>query len=398
MNKILEMRNKRAEAWESAKKFLDEKRDERGLLSAEDAAAYEKMEQEIDDMGRMIDRLERAEALEKEMNAPANKAVVHRPGEGEKQGRASEAYNKAFWDMMRTDRSMLDRSVLNSLQISTDSKGGYLAPDEFEKTLIKKLEEQNVMRSLATVIKTEHGELQIPVLASGGEAAWTGEEQPYHESDMEFDQITLNAYKLTRIMKVSEELVNDSVFDLAGLISDDFARAFGVAEEEAFLTGDGEGKPMGLLDDTYGVTEGITAASATAVTFDEMFDLYYSLRAPYRSKAVWLMNDMSVKLLRKLKDGNQQYIWQPAVTAGAPDMILGRPVYTSPFMPAAAAGGKAIVFGDLKYYWIADRQARNFRRLDELYATTGQVGFLGRERVDGRLILPEAVKVLTMGA
>lgn len=143
---------------------------------------------------------------------------------------------------------------------------------------------------------------------------------------------------------------------------------------------------------------GTTAASATAVTFDEIFDLFYSLRAPYRKRAHFVMNDSTVKLLRKLKDNNGQYIWQPSVAVGQPDTILSRPLVTSPYVPEAKAGEKAIAFGDFGYYWIADRQGRNFKRLNELYAVTGQVGFIATQRVDGKLILPESIKYLQMKA
>lgn len=393
MSKILELRNKRAELWESARNFLNERQDERGILSAEDTAAYEKMENDIVEMGKAIERLERARAIEDEMNRPTTEPILSDPGAAGVQGRASREYASAFWNMLRRGATPEAR---NALQVGADSEGGYLAPDEFERRLIKALEEQNVMRRLCTVITTESGDRKIPVLASGGNAAWTAEEAAYNESDMSFDQVVIGAHKLTRVMKVSEELLNDSAIDLEGIISEDFARCFGEKEEEAFLVGDGSNKPTGLLDASGGMTGGITAASATAVTFDEIFDLYYALKSPYRGRAVWLMNDMSVKLLRKLKDQNNQYIWQPSVQAGQPDMIMGRPLYTSPFMPQATSGNKAFVFGDLSNYWIADRQARNFRRLNELYATTGQVGFLSMERVDGKLVLPEAVKAITM--
>ena len=110
------------------------------------------------------------------------------------------------------------------------------------------------------------------------------------------------------------------------------------------------------------------------------------------------MNDSTVKAIRKLKDNQGQYLWQPSLTAGTPDTILNRPFYTSTFMPTIAAGAKAIVFGDMNYYWIADREGRKFQRLNELYAPTGQVGFLASQRVDGKLILPEAVQLLKMKA
>ena len=139
-------------------------------------------------------------------------------------------------------------------------------------------------------------------------------------------------------------------------------------------------------------------ASSTAVTFDEIIDLYYALRAPYRQDAVFIMNDATIKSLRKLKNGSGDYIWQPSTTLGTPDRVLNRPVYTSQFMPTIAASAKAILFGDLSYYWVADREGRQFKRLNELYAATGQVGFLASERVDGKLILAEAVQVMAMKA
>ncbi|MPM77895.1 hypothetical protein SDC9_124904 [bioreactor metagenome] len=149
---------------------------------------------------------------------------------------------------------------------------------------------------------------------------------------------------------------------------------------------------------TLGAQLGVTAASATAITFDEVMDLYYSLRSPYRRQAVFLMNDSTVKALRKLKNGAGDYIWQPSITSGTPDKILNCPVYTSGFVPAIASATKSIIFGDMDYYWIADREGRKFKRLNELYAPTGQVGFLASQRVDGKLILPEAVKVLQQKA
>ncbi len=149
-----------------------------------------------------------------------------------------------------------------------------------------------------------------------------------------------------------------------------------------------------MLAATGGAETGVTAASATAVTADELMDLYYSLKSPYRKKSVWVLNDSTIKAIRKLKDNNGQYLWQPSLTAGAPDMILGRPIKTSAYMPAMAAGAKTIAFGDFSYYWIADRQGRSFKRLNELFAATGQVGFLASQRVDGKMILAEAVKVL----
>ena len=399
MNQILELREKRAKAWDAAKAFLDSKRGNDGMLSAEDAATYDSMEADVVALGREIERLDRQAAIDRELSHPVGKPITERPGadaDQGKTGRATDEYNAAFWRTMRA--KSVPHEVLNALQVGVESEGGYLAPDEYQRTLIEALEEQNIFRQLAHVISTSSGDRKIPVVASKGTASWIDEEAAYPESDDSFGQVSIGAYKLATMIKVSEELLNDSVFDLPSYIAREFARRIGAAEEEAFFTGNGTGKPTGVLNATGGAETGVTAASATAITMDEVMDLYYSLRAPYRRNAVFIMNDSTIKAIRKLKNGNGDYLWQPSVTAGTPDTLLNRPVYTSSYMPAIAAGNKAILFGDLGYYWVADREGRSFKRLNELYAATGQVGFQSSERVDGKLVLAEAVKVLAMKA
>ncbi|HIV93003.1 MAG TPA: phage major capsid protein [Candidatus Eisenbergiella stercoravium] len=397
---ILELREKRAKAWEAAKAFLDSHRNEKGVLSAEDDAAYTRMEQEITDLGKEIARLERQEAFERELSQPLNKPLTGRPVSGgvekEKTGRASEEYKANFWNAMRSKVPL--PSVVNALEEGTDSEGGYLVPDEYERTLVEALEEENVFRQMAKVIRTSSGDRKIPVVATKGTASWIDEEGAYTESDDSFGQVSIGAYKVGTMIKVSEELLNDSVFDLESYIAKEFARRIGAKEEEAFFTGDGSGKPLGVLAATGGAETGVTAASSTAVTADELMDLFYSLKSPYRKKAVWVLNDSTIKAVRKLKDSTGQYLWQPSLVAGTPDTLLGRPVKTSAYMPVIAAGAKTIAFGDFSYYWIADRQGRSFKRLNELYAANGQVGFLGSQRVDGKLVLSEAVKVLVQKA
>ena len=399
MNTSIELRKQRANIWEQAKNFLDSHRDEKGILSAEDTETYERMEKDIVDLGKEIDRQERLNTLERELNAPTTVPLTAKPDSAEtdiKTGRASDEYKKNFWNAMRSKYP--NPSIVNALQVGTDTEGGYLVPDEFERTLIQALEEENVFRRISTVIHSNSGDRKIPVVASKGSAAWVDEEGTDGESDDSFGQITLGAYKLGTLIKVSEELLNDSAFDLESYISAEFGRRLGTKEEEGFFTGDGSGKPTGILADTGGAELGKTAASATAITADEVIDLYYSLRVPYRKKAVWLMNDTTVSALRKLKDNQGQYLWEPSLVSGTPNKILGCEVITSPFMPTIAAGAKSIAFGDFSYFWIADRQGRTFKRLNELFSTTGQIGFLGNQRVDGKLILPEAIKVLKQKA
>ena len=399
MNKILELREKRAKAWEAAKAFLDTKRGGDGLLSAEDTATYDKMEADVVALGKEIDRLERQAAIDLELSKPTSSPITNKPGTAmsgeEKTGRATDEYRQAFWDAMRK-KNFYD--VRNALQVGTDTEGGYLVPDEFERTLVEGLEEENFFRSLATIIQTNSGDRKIPVVSSKGEAAWIDEEGAFPEDDDAFGQVTISAYKLATMMKVSDELLNDSAFNLETYIAREFARRIGAKEEEAFFVGDGTGKPTGIFNATGGASAGVTVSSQTAITFDDVMDLYHSLKSPYRRRAVWLLNDATVKALRKLKDNNGNYIWQPSVQIGVPDMILNRPLYTSAYVPTIAAGAKVMAFGDLSYYWIADRQGRSFKRLNELYAANGQVDFLASERVDGKLILPEAVKTLSMAA
>ena len=402
MNKILELREKRAKAWETAKAFLDTKRGADGIVSAEDTAVYDKMEADVVALGNEIDRLEKQEALDRELSKPLNMPLTGRPnipGMETRSGRASDEYRKAFWNAMRTRSGEgLDPVIRNALQIGTDTEGGYLVPDEFERTLIEALDEENIFRKLANVISTSSGDRKIPVVASKGTASWIDEEGAIPESDDSFGQVSIGAYKLGTMIKVSEELLNDNVFNLENYIAREFARRIGNKEEDAFFTGDGSGKPTGILAATGGAQIGVTAASATAITVDEILDLFYSLKSPYRNKSVFVMNDATIKAIRKLKDGQGQYIWQPSLQAGTPDTILNRPVYTSSYVPTIAASAKSIIFGDFGYYWVADRQGRVFKRLNELYAATGQVGFVATQRVDGKLILPEAIKVLQQKA
>ena len=397
---IVEMREKRAKLWNTMEGFLDTHRNDKGVLSAEDDATYAAMEKDLNDLTNEIRRMERRDAMEAELNKPTSKPLTAVPEStmqmDEKSGRASNEYRKNFWNMIRMKNP--DRSILNALQVGTDSEGGYLVPDEFEKTLVAGLEETNIFRTLAHVIQTTSGDRKIPVIASHGSASWVDEEGAYTESDDAFSQVTIGAYKLGTMIKVSEELLNDSAFDIQSYLVSEFARRIGNKEEEAFISGDGTGKPVGILANTGGAQLGITAASATAITVDELISLYHSLAVPYRKNAVWLMNDSTVQFIRKLKDGNGQYLWQPSLVAGTPDTILGVPVKVSRYMPEIAAGVKSIAFGDFSYYWIADREGRSFRRLDELFAATGQVGFRGSQRVDGKLILPEAIKVLQQKA
>nr|DAX11149.1 MAG TPA: major capsid protein [Bacteriophage sp.] len=395
MSKMQELMEKRAKTWEGAKAFLDTHRQENGTISAEDNATYEKMEADVVALGKEIERLKRQKEIDAELSKATSTPITEKPQKNavendEKKGRATDEYKKQFWNSMRK-KNFFD--VSNVLTIGEDAEGGYLVPDEYEKKLVEGLEDEVFFRGMAHVIRTSSGDRKIPIITGHGEAAWLDEGEQFTESDDTFGQTSISAYKLGTLIKVSDELLNDSVFDLAGYISREFARRIGAKEEEAFFIGDGKGKPAGIFDTKGGAQTGVTT-SGTGITFDDVMDLYYSLRAPYRNKASWILNDSTVKAIRKLKDANGNYIWQPSVREGEPDRILNRPYKTSIYVPELATGNRVMSFGDYSYYWIADRQGRSFKRLNELYATTGHVGFLACERLDGKLILPEAVKTM----
>ncbi len=379
---------KRANAFEQARTFLDEHRTEEGTLSAEDNATYTRMEDEIQRLTQDIERERRAEQMEAEMARPVNAPILINPN---RFGRNSDdAYDRAFLAALRSNF----RHVSDVLVEGTDSAGGYLVPDEWDKRLIEKLDEENVIRSLATVIKTG-GERKLNVAANKPAASWIEEGGELVFSDPSFSQVVLDAYKLSVAVKVSEELLADEQYNLKGFLINAFARAIGNAEEEAFLTGDGNHKPTGILHPTLG-GQITTAAEEDSLLPDDIIDLIYKLKRPYRPNAAFITADSTLAQIRKLKDGNGLYIWQPALTAGEPDRLMGFPVYTSAYMPTVAGGQPVLAFGDFSFYNVADRGNRSFRALTELYAGNGQVGFVSTERVDGKLVLPEAVQVLKM--
>jgi HK97 family phage major capsid protein len=397
---ILELREKRAKAWETCKSFLDSHRSESGTLSAEDDATYTRMEADVASLGKEVSRMERQEALDAELKKAVSAPLTSKPEAmkaDSKAGKASDLYRSAFWNRMKT-RAIVTPEMINALQEGTDSEGGYLVPDEFERTLIKALDEANAIRALSHAFTTSSGSHKIPVVASSGSASWIDEEGAITESDESFGQVQIDAHKLGTRIKLSEELLNDSAFDLEGYFTESFAERFAKAEEDAFLNGNGSGKPTGILNATGGASAGVTAAAVAAIAADELIDLFYSLKTPYRRNAVWVLNDSTVKAVRKLKDGNGQYLWQPALRDGEFDSILGKRIVTSAYMPALASSAKTVAFGDFSYYWIGDRQGITFKRLNELYAENGQVGFIATKRLDAKLVLAEAVKVLQMKA
>ena len=411
MSKIIELRNKRNTLWEQTKAFLEQHRGENGLVAADAVEQYNKMAADVKALGDEIKRLEDQMEMDAKLSAPTSAPVHADPkADSRKPSRptATDAYNKAFWDMMRGNNSL---EVRDALSVGVNENGGFTVPDEFEHQLIQGLEENNIFRTLAHTIHTNSGTRTIPIATDSGSASWIEEGAAIQESDMEFAQETLSAYKLGCMIKVSNELLNDSAFNIAAHIAQRFGVRFGNAEEDAFINGTGPSanpqvtpsQPTGILTSLTASAEN-TTEDAVTVHFDNIYKLYYSLKSPYRRKASFLCNETLLLQLMLIKDKNDNYIWKPGLEVGKPDTILGRPIYTSGYMPALTgesgtdAGKKVLLFGDFSYYWIADRQSRTLKRLNELYAVTDQVGFIGTQRVDGKLILPEAMQVMALGS
>ena len=375
--------------FEAAKSFAASHATDKGTLNDEDYETYQKMEKEIENFSREISRMQRLEGLGQEMSQPLNTPLTSKPQitnpTETKTGRASDEYKSAMLGALRSNF----RNVSNVLTEGIDSDGGYLVPEEYDRRLIDVLDEENIMRSLATKITTS-GEHKINIAATKPAASWIEEGGALTFGDATFDQIIMDAYKLHVAIKVTEELLYDNAFGLENYIITQFGKALANAEEDAFLNGDGNGKPLGLFAATGG---GTVADTITKITTDSMINLVYALKRPYRKNAKFIMNDKTLASLRTLKDNNGAYIWQPNYQSGEPDRLLGYEVYTSAYAPT-----DAIAFGDYSYYNIGDRGTRSFAALKELFAGNGMVGFVAKERVDGKLVLPEAVQILKIGS
>src|SRR5690606_31886754 len=319
--KIAELRKARAERVAQARAILDRAEREKRELSPEEQAQFDALMSEVDSLRQRIERLEQLLELESEIitedviSSDGERAQSEEYEDEEERARhrrrgaqilpeqrtldrqrASE-YRAAFWNLMAG--KPVSRAEARALGLVPDSAGGYTVPDEFVRQLIQKLEDENVMRRICYVREGVTGEGQIPV-------------------EVDIGEVIVGAHKLGRITKVSEELMQDSFLAIEEYMANVFGRAFGRAEERAMVNGDGSGKPLGVVRSAQ---VGVTVAAA-AVTGDDLIDLQHALRRPYRERASWLMEDSTLKTIRKLKDDQGQYIWQPGLREGEPDTLL----------------------------------------------------------------------------
>jgi HK97 family phage major capsid protein len=391
---IQELIDKRASAWEAMKSFLDAHTNESGTMTAEDAASYDRMEADFKDLDAQIKRQQRLDEAHNALMQPTSTPILDKPagGSAEKTGRASDAYMTAFNSYLR---GAIHNDISPLMQEGTAASGGYLVPEEYERKIIEDIADQNVIRSIAHVIRT-NGDHNITVPLNHTAAQWLGEGESYALSTPTFNRIVLKAKKLGVIVPITEELLQDSFLNAESYINNDIVRAFADAEETGFCIGDGTDGPTGIFTENGGAV-GVTT-TGSAITADDIISLVYALRLAYRRNAKFLMNDATVAAIRKLKDGNGVYMWQPALVSGQPDKLLGYDLITTSHAPDIASGARVAAFGDFNYFWVGDRTGLSVQRLNERYADQGVIGFKAFERTDAKVVLPEAIQVLQMKA
>jgi len=375
--------------------------------SGEDKKKWDELDKEFAELGETIDRYlsvqENDKALD-EQRARFEK-VVRSP-------RAVESGENAFAVRMqnwlkaglpnaevwapKTIEVKFDSLEQHTLTKGTATDGAELIPTGFVRTLQEHLIENNgVRRTNAQVFTTSSGEnLLVPATTTHGAAALVAEGGTFAASDAQFKQVTMNAYKYGQLEQVSTELVQDSAVDLLNYLARAAGIAIGTVTETAFTTGTGSSQPEGFTNaGATGVLGGAPAAS-TPPTANDLIDLYHSVITGYRARATWAMNDLTAARLRKLRDdtggsGLGNFIWQPGLTAGAPDTIMGRPVVTCPAMASALAiSALLIAFGDFSaYYAIRDVNTVIFDRSDDFAFNTGLVTFRSSVRTDGKQLI-----------
>ncbi len=357
-------------------------------LTAEEQATEQRINADVDGLLQRIDtELERQQRAASMGDLERRMASLIAP-EPEQPARDEESRIRAF--LKGETRSLVLSGAESRVQVKgTTTAGGHTVPTSFYDQLVEHLiEVSGIMQAGPTVLRTTSGEnLQIPKTTAHGTAAITSENSAITASDSTFGQATLGAYKYGRLVQVSRELVEDTAVDLLGYLARDCGRSVGNAFGAHAVTGTGSSQPAGVVT---GSTAGVTGAAAVAGVFtaDNLIDLFYSVISPYRASTscAWLMRDATVAAIRKLKDQNDQYLWQPSLVVGAPETLLGKPIYTDPNVAAVAATAKSVLFGDMSAYFVRMVNDIRFERSDDYAFNTDLVTFRCILRADGVLV------------
>jgi HK97 family phage major capsid protein len=414
---ILSLKEKRAHLHKEMIDLFAVAEGEEREFSAEETEQYEKMEGEF---RSLTDRWQKAEELfnrEKEVQRSLDTPIDLRISDDDdvpttlKEYRTkmrgdnfwdTPEYRAAYWHYLTVKNlEELDIEERRVLSKATAGAGANLVPTAFYDQIINILRFTGPVNQLANVLTTDSGEaLQIPAITSHGVATWTAENVAYTKSDEVFGQVTLNAFKAGRTVVVSEELLTDSAFGLDGYLASEFGESIGLLEETAYAVGDGSGKPLGIANAGSGVSILQAAVgNSTSFNYAAIVGFVFGLPYQYRRNAVWIFSDSAVKQLYLMVDSQGRPLWAVNPAAGGPDTFLGYPIYTSPDLAAIGASAKSGIFGDIgRGYRIRRVNGFSLQRQNELYSDTGQVGFRGYERVDGRIVLADAMRVLQNSA
>ena len=343
-------------------------------------------------------------------NAAASGSGMGGVGGGETGERQRPAlYRKAFETYVHHgERAVvaLGGAYVKALTAGTDSEGGHLVPVDWQAQILRAAGARAGLRQHVTAIPTSRDTVEWPTIEGGNDIhasavrrTWV-DEQPAEgaaESEPTFGAIRIPVHTAMLTTKASRNLVEDSAVPFTDILAGLFGDEVRLSDEEAFLSGDGVGKPLGLLN-TAGVPS-VKSGHASKVTADGLLDLFYGLPAQYRDAAVFVTNSATEDAIRKLKDGNNQYLWVGGFAA-TPETLLGRAVVSSEFMPAVAAAATPIAFGDFSRYVVVDRVGFAVQRIDgdQQLAEKNQIGFVGRQRVGGRVTQPRAFRLQQISA
>lgn len=412
--------SERAKVVADQRALLDKADAEKRNLSADEETSYQNMDNEVDRLTRELDREKKIEAQETEIR---NMGDIFKPDTVDKPGEArsleyrgqkitlpanSDLQSRAWNKFLTRGLGAIGADELRALQADADIYGGFLvAPPQFVLKLITAMDNEVFIRGLATVYPVTKAEsLGAPSMDNDvSDPSWTAEIATGSEdSTMSFGKRELTPHPLAKLIKVSEKLLRVSAMDVESLVTARLAYKFGVTAENAYLNGSGSNQPMGVFTAAsagFGISTArdvSTGNTATAFTTDGLMEALYSLKGQYHPRATWIFHRTAIKMLRKLKDGEGQYIWNPDIKGGQPDMILGRPYKMSEYCPYTFTTGLYVgIIGDFSNYWIADALSMRIQRLNELYAATNQVGFIGRLESDGMPVLEEAFARVKLG-
>ena len=324
------------------------------------------------------------EELKQKLDAMADEMLGRKAEPDTAAKKQIAAYNSAFWDTMHTGMPN------NELKVGSDGAGGYLVPDTYDNHLVMALEEENVLRKLGTTFQTTH-KLYIPVSEGIDGAVWVKEGESYSFGEAKFREVVIDAHKLGTSVLASDEMLEDGGVDLEAYIETMFAERIGSAEEDAFVHGDGKNKPLGII---YQAEVGAETEKDGVISMDDMINLQHSVPRVYRGNAVWVMSEDAYYNLRRIVQHNGKPLWNNNLQEGEPQKLFGHEIYVCKSMDKVLPGKIPVMFGDFSYFWIGERGKRVMKRLVERYADRGQVAFIMSERIDAKLVLPEAVKLL----